>query len=137
MHLVFFDTETTGNGEHDRLCQLAIKSRGVDAPILNELYKPPLPIPVESMAIHHITERMVADKPAFVDASAYAPTKSLFENPDTVAVAHNAAFDISMLAREGITPARTICTYKVANALDPNDLIPNFKRSAITTLRFL
>lgn len=134
MRIIFFDTETTGNQNDDRLCQLAIKDRGVEAPILNQLYKPPRPIPIEAMAIHHITERMVADKPAFVHAPEYAQLKELFEDPNTIAVAHNASFDIGMLLREGITPARTICTYKVANALDPNDLIPNYR---LQYLRYL
>ena len=66
MKIIFFDTETTGNGDTDRLCQLAVKERGVSAPILNATYKPPLPISIESMAIHHITEKMVAARPLFV-----------------------------------------------------------------------
>lgn len=132
--IIFFDTETTGNSEGDRLCQLAIKERGVVEPILNALYKPPMPIPIEAMAIHHITERMVADKPAFMDAPEYQSLKERFENPNDISVAHNAAFDVSMLSREGIAPARVICTYKVANALDPNDLIPNYR---LQYLRYL
>lgn len=134
MAILFFDTETTGNEEKDRLCQLAVKERGVEKPILNALYKPPLAIPFESMAIHHITERMVADKPAFISAPEYSTIKETFENPAHIAVAHNSAFDVSMLSREGIRPARTICTYKVASALDPHDVIPNYR---LQYLRYL
>ena len=127
MRIIFFDTETTGNEEGDRLVQLAVKERGKAEPIVNALYQPPVPISIESMAIHHITKKMVADKPAFTDAPEYAELKKLFESDDTLAVAHNAAFDIAMLGREGITPKRTLCTYKVAHALDPNDAIPNYR----------
>lgn len=134
MRIIFFDTETTGTGEGDRLCQLAIKEWGLDEPVLNALYKPPLPIAIEAMSIHHITEKMVAERPGFVQAPEYAGIKELFESEDTIAVAHNAAFDIGMLAREGIAPAYTICTYKVAKALDPNDLIPQYK---LQYLRYL
>ena len=59
--LLFLDTETTGNMPTDHLCQLCYK---VGDKIVSELYKPPIPISIESMAIHHITEKMVADKPA-------------------------------------------------------------------------
>ena len=116
------------------MCQLAIKERGIDEPIVNALYKPPMPIPIESMAIHHITEKMVAGKPAFVDAPEYAALKALFESEDTISVAHNAAFDVGILAHENIVPKNVICTYKVANALDPDDLIPNYR---LQYLRYL
>ena len=134
MKIIFFDTETTGNGETDRLCQLAVKERGVAEPVVNALYKPPLPIPIDAMVIHHITEKMVADKPPFAAAPEYPALKGLFEHENTIAVAHNAAFDIAMLSREGIVPSRTICTYKVAKALDPDDLIPRYQ---LQYLRYL
>ena len=134
MRVIFFDTETTGNGDKDRLIQLAVKERFVDGPLVNATYKPPVAISIESMAIHHITERMVKDRPAFKDAPEYGSVKDLFENEETVAVAHNAAFDAAMFAREGITPRRTICTYKVAYALDPDDALPNYR---LQYLRYL
>lgn len=134
MNIIFFDTETTGNTEDDRLCQLAVKKRGAVEPILDAMYKPPLPISIESMAIHHITEKMVADRPAFMDAPEYGRIKELFEDDETISVAHNVAFDVSMLAREDISPRNVICTYKVASALDPNDLIPNYR---LQYLRYL
>lgn len=118
MVIVFFDTETTGIGGQDRLCQLAIKERRVAEPLLNSLYKPPIPISIGAMSIHHITERMVAEHPPFAQAPEYGDIKNLFEHPETVAVAHNASFDIGMLSREGIIPSTTICTYKVIQALD-------------------
>ena len=123
MKIIFFDTETTGNGDGDRLCQLGVKERGVAEPIVNATYKPPLAISIESMAIHHITEKMVADRPLFIEAPEYRELKNLFEDAGTLAVAHNAAFDVSMLTREDIVPHQTICTYKVAYALDTKELI--------------
>lgn len=127
MRIIFFDTETTGNQENDRLCQLAVKERGIGEPLVNALYKPPVPISFESMAVHHITQRMVDDKPAFLEAPEYADIKALFEDKGTIAVAHNVAFDIEMLRREGVGAARAICTYKVARALDPDDMVPNYR----------
>ncbi|HWP61178.1 MAG TPA: exonuclease domain-containing protein [Candidatus Paceibacterota bacterium] len=127
MRIIFFDTETTGGAENDRLIQLAIKERGVDAPILNATYKPPVPISFDSMAVHHITPKMVEERPGFVDAKEYTELKTLFEDPNTVAVAHNAAFDIAMLAREKVAIGKTICTYKVARALDPQETIGQYR----------
>lgn len=134
MKIIFFDTETTGNGDKDRLCQLAIKERYIDEPLVNALYKPPVPISIESMAIHHITEKMVAKKPAFKDAPEYGSVKDLFESDETISVAHNAAFDVAMFAREGIAPKKVICTYKIAYELDPNDTLPNYR---LQYLRYL
>jgi DNA polymerase III epsilon subunit-like protein len=134
MKILFLDTETTGNSDKDRLCQLAVKERYIDEPLVNALYKPPVPISIESMAIHHITERMVAGKPAFKDAPEYPGLKDLLESDETIVVAHNATFDAAMLAREGIVPHQTICTYKLAYALDPSDVLPNYR---LQYLRYL
>lgn len=134
MSIIFFDTETTGNGETDRLCQLAVKERYIDESLVNAIYKPPVPISIESMAIHHITERMVAGRPEFKASPEYPSVKDLFESKETISVAHNAAFDLAMFAREGISPKRVICTYKVANELDPNDSMPNYR---LQYLRYL
>ena len=127
MKIVFFDTETTGNKPEDRLCQLAIKERGIEVPLLNALYKPPIPITIESMVVHHITEKMVADRPLFTEASEFGEIKALFESDETLAVAHNAAFDNQMLLREGIAVRNPVCTYKVARTLDLKDAIPNLQ----------
>ncbi len=134
MRIIFLDTETTGNGEGDRLCQLALKERYIDEPLVNALYKSPVPISIESMAIHHITERMAEQKPAFKGAPEYSGLKDLLESTEAITVAHNAAFDNAMLAREGVVPRQTICTYKVAYALDPDDTLPNYR---LQYLRYL
>ena len=134
MRIIFFDTETTGGGEKDRLLSLAVKERGKKKAIANAIYRPPVPISIESMAVHHITEKMAADKPLFVESPEYKELKELFEHEETIAVAHNAAFDIAMMAREGITPARTICTYKIARALDPEEKLGQYR---LQYLRYL
>src|SRR3990167_3029273 len=143
MRIVFFDTETTGGGEQDRLLSLAVKDRPTSPKatkgkgnsfIHNEIYKPPVPITFESMAVHHITEKMASDKPLFTAAPEYKKLKDLFEHEDTVAVAHNVAFDLAMLSREGISPQQTICTYKIARALDPEEKLANYR---LQYLRYL
>lgn len=128
--LIFLDTETTGNMPPDRLCQIAFK---VDDETFSGLYKPPVPITIESMAVHHITEKMVADKPAFVDSPEFTQLQKLFET-DIVFVAHNAKFDIGMLEKEGLKPKYVIDTYRVARHLDPDGKIPSYR---LQYLRYL
>src|SRR3954470_24439317 len=101
MQIVFFDTETTGNQPGDYLCQIAWMQDGV---MKAGLFKPPHPIPAEASAIHHITNKMIADKPAFRDSSEWQEVKALFEDENTVVVAHNAKFDLAMLEKDGIIP---------------------------------
>jgi DNA polymerase III alpha subunit (gram-positive type) len=64
-NLIFLDTETTGIGAEDRLCQVAYKFKEKEA---NAFFKPEIPISVEAMAISHVTNKMVANKEKFVDS---------------------------------------------------------------------
>jgi exodeoxyribonuclease X len=130
MNLAFTDTETTGVEEKDRLCQLAYRCGSKD---VNSLFKPPLPINLMAMAVHHITEDMVAGKPAFIGSKEHKFLKKHGKN--MVFVAHNAKFDLKMLEREGITtyPA-SICTLKVVRHLDEN---ANLESHKLQYLRYL
>lgn len=123
--IIFFDTETTGNEPiKDFVCQLAYKT--TDA-TFSELFKPSIPIPPEASAITHITNKMVADKKAFKESDNYGAIKLLFEDPNSVVVAHNAKFDLAIIGKEGIVPASFICTLRVARALDKDNVIPQYK----------
>lgn len=122
-HFLFFDTETTGNTENDFICQLAYKQ---DSEEFSELYKPSIPIPPEASAVHHITNKMVTNKPSFQKSTNYANVKSLFQKSDVIPVAHNAKFDIMMLKKEGIEIPRSICTLRLARHLDRENKIPRY-----------
>lgn len=135
INLIFLDTETTGNQPNDRLCQLAWKYLGQSYDeMFDELYNPGLPITIEAMAVHHITEKMIEGKPLFKESPDYAPTKELLENPENVLVAHNAPFDIDMLQRDGINPTNFIDTLKLVRHFDPEMTI---KRHNMQYLRYL
>jgi exodeoxyribonuclease X len=121
--LLFLDTETTGNEEKDFLCQLCFS---VDKKVENELFNPPVPISIESQAVHHITPKMVKDKPAFKDSDLYKDLDNILKEEDTVLIAHNAKFDIGMLNKEGLNVHQFICTLRVARYLDKNDVIPRY-----------
>jgi DNA polymerase III epsilon subunit-like protein len=120
--LVYIDTETTGNDvSKDRLCQVCYKYH--DA-VRCEYFKPPIPIGVKSMSVTHITNKMVADKPAFADSQMKEDLRKILET--AVLVAHNAKFDIAILKAEGLEVPRHICTLRVARYLDEKGVIPEY-----------
>jgi DNA polymerase III epsilon subunit-like protein len=120
-NLVFLDTETTGNEAKDRLCQLAYKTATDSyATMFNELFKPPMDIPVDAMAVHHITNRMIADKPTFQESTFFPALKTLLEDTQTIMVAHNAKFDSQILKNDNITPSHLIDTLRLVRHLDPD-----------------
>jgi len=121
---IYLDTETTGNGPDDRLCQIAFKPN-VGPPVC-ELFNPGRPISIDAMAVHHITEKMVQDKPPFKDSDEYQQLEALLNDPLNIVVAHNAKFDMQMLQKEGLSTSRVICTLKLARHLDKNGVIPKY-----------
>ena len=76
---IYLDTETTESGT-----------------TVDELYNPNMPISVEAMSIHHITNEMVADKPLFKGNDACKKLLIMFASDDAILVAHNAKFDVSI-----------------------------------------
>lgn len=130
MNLAFTDTETTGTEEEDRLLQLAYRCGGRD---VNELYNPGVPINLVAMSTHHITEKMVADKPPFKGSEEHAFLKK-HAKKRMVFVAHNAKFDLDMLAKEGIEYRASICTLKVCRYLDDKGKL---EKHTLQYLRYL
>jgi len=121
--LLFIDTETTGTGPEDKLIQVAYRTTdGID---VNELYKPNRPIEIAAMAVHHITEKMIANKPAFIGHNVYEDLKKRFARGE-IFIAHNAKFDINMIEKEGLHVGTFIDTLKVARHLDPESKIDSY-----------
>ncbi len=129
--LIFFDTETTGNTENDFLVQIAYKS---DNETFTGLYKPATKIPPEASAVHHITNKMVENKPSFKDSGDLSKIKKLFEDENSIVVAHNAPFDLMIIAKEGIIPNKFICTLRVVRYLDKEGKIERYN---LQYLRYL
>ena len=121
---IYLDTETTGTGPDDRLCQIAFKPEV--GPATSELFNPGMPIAIDAMAVHHITNKMVEDKPPFKGSEAYERLSKLISDEHNIIVAHNARFDVEMLNREGIHPPKVICTLKLARHLDSTGVIPKY-----------
>jgi DNA polymerase III epsilon subunit-like protein len=121
-NLIFLDTETTGIGPDDRLCQVAYKFQGVER---EALFRPPVPIGIDAMAVAHITNKMVADKEVFLDSAMYKALGEIFSD-EHILVAHNAGFDAQMLMREKLEPKSLIDTFKLAQYLDTEGEIPKY-----------
>ena len=121
---IFLDTETTGSDPTDRLCQIAFKTE--DGFTVNELFNPGMPISIDAMTVHHITNEMVLDKPSFKDGDTWNQLRDLIVLNTNIMVAHNAAFDVDMLKKEGIEPKNVICTLKLSRYFDKEGVIPKY-----------
>ncbi|MFU2317832.1 exodeoxyribonuclease X [Rahnella sp. PCH160] len=103
------DTETTSiPGGVVEVASVDIVNGEICNP-MSDFVKPPEPISFEAMALHHITEEMVADAPLIDDVIDKYLGADIY-------VAHNAAFDREKLPQ--IT-APWICTLKLARKLWP------------------
>lgn len=120
---VLLDTETTGAMPEDRLCQIAflVAEAGKNLRFVESFCKPPLAIKVDAMAVHHITNEMVADKPPF-DKSLAKSELDVLNSAENYLVIHNAPFDMAMIEKEGIKwQGKTIDTLKCAKHLIESD----------------
>lgn len=118
MRTLFLDTETTDIAPDARLVQLAYKN-GMTQQETNLFFKPPVAISYGSMAVHHITNEMVADKPTFAGSTYQSDLVQLLV--DAICVAHNAPFDVGILKNEGVEISTYIDTLRVAKHLLASD----------------
>lgn len=134
--IVFFDLETTGlNTVTDRIVELYAKRISPDGSEreLHQFFNPGMPMPAEAEAVHHISDTMLADKPAFADKA-----KEVFDFfSDCYICGHNVlGYDCVMLSEElsrsgFIWPADKkliLDTYKVEKKLRSHSLIATYKR---------
>jgi DNA polymerase III epsilon subunit-like protein len=89
------------------------------------LFKPPIPIEIEAMAVSHITNRMVEDKDIFVGSLMQKELEEIFGD-ENILVAHNAIFDVEMLERENLKIGKKIDTHKIAQYLDKEGEISKY-----------
>lgn len=102
MDFVFLDTETTGLEEKDEVIQLAyVVSKDGKKIAMNQLYKPSCKISFKAMAVHGITEEMVADKEKLTTDSLLIRGLKKMDATGAVMFIHNAEFDLDMLLRHG------------------------------------
>jgi len=109
------DVETTGTGGADEVVELAVVTMDRESMQITDwftsLVRPTIGISFGAMAVHHITEVMIIDKPYLM--------ATVLESglPDAnVLVAHNAAFDRPKIEAADTMPRNMpwICTYRCA-----------------------
>lgn len=99
-NLVFFDLEATGVAAHDdRIVDIALIKRSPEGAeeSFSSLVNPGMPIPRETIAVHHITDEMVKDAPAFKEL---APRVLAFIGDADLGGFGIIKFDIPMLQAE-------------------------------------
>lgn len=116
MKKIFLDCETTGLDAEDRLIEVGYR---IDEELpVSARFKADVPIKIGAMAVNHITNKMLEGEGAFVGSEMYKELIRLAEE-DVVFIAHNAPFDLAMLAKEGVVFKKYIDTKKLSHRLDP------------------
>lgn len=108
------DSETTGVTNEDKVVEVA-GFYCVDGQIVDHYRSfvyPGIPIPPEASAIHHITDKDVADAPCIEDAMA-----PFFDQEFDFVGAHNAAFDKRYM---DFAACPWICTWKLSMKVYPD-----------------
>lgn len=106
---ILFDTETTGNGERDRIIQIGalIVHDKNNIEVFDELCSCEVPISIDAMAVHHITPELIENKPKFIESNFYKELQKYNSNENFL-IAHNISFDLEMLKKEGFENSYTI-----------------------------
>jgi len=122
---ILFDTETTGNGDNDRIIQIGaivISNENGETciEIYDELCKAEIPITIEAMEVHNITPNIISDKPPFMKTECYKRINDL-NSKENYLIAHNIKFDLGMLEKEGFINNYTLIdTVRCAMHLFPD-----------------
>lgn len=119
---VLFDTETTGNQSDDRIIQvgaMVIGSKG-SVEVYDELCSSEVAIKVDAMEVHNITPDIIEGKAPFTATRFWKDLASL-NNENNYLIAHNIAFDLGMLEKEGFSNSmKLIDTLRCAKHLFPD-----------------
>ena len=116
---IVLDTETTSKSYKEaEVVELGYLIEGTG---FTELYKPYALMEPEVMAIHHISNRMVEDKPHFEDCvSEFTDIVEAF-NGDAILVAHNSFYDMKVLQNYGVNHDTWLCTMRLAKKIFGSD----------------
>ena len=70
--------------------------------------------------------KWIGTNPHFDGSATWNQLQNLIVPNSNVIVAHNVAFDVDMLKKEGIEPKNVICTLKLARYFDKDGVIPKY-----------
>ena len=120
MRIYLVDTETTGVGGDDKVCEVAWMHIDADFNVLAadvSLINPQRNIPHGASAVNGITDVMVQDAPTLAEYIEKAGNP--FMHADLLFVAHNAPFDFKFLKDHLHPETRTLDTLRVARVMYP------------------
>lgn len=131
--LYFLDTETTSaDTTKARVVQLAIIAKPLNEDFPQDKYyncewtvKPSGVMEVGAISTHHITPKMVQNLPPFKDSEGYEVLKRRVDLGH-ILVAHNAPYDVAVLANDGVVVEKYIDTLKVAKHVLDDASIESF-----------
>jgi DNA polymerase-3 subunit epsilon len=115
---VYLDTETTGTGGYDQICEIAVVGPDGET-IVDELVRPSRPIPDEATQVHGITDEDVEDAPTLADLEPELE-EVLLSNPVAI---YNVDFDCRILRQSAtsgwlldwpIDPSSVLCVMELA-----------------------
>jgi DNA polymerase-3 subunit epsilon len=119
MREIVFDTETTGLSpvDGDRMVEIGcieLVNRVETGRTFHSYFNPGRPVPPQAEAVHGLSDRFLADKPAFGERC-----EELLEFlGDAPLVAHNASFDFGFINHElGHCGRPTICNSRMVDTL--------------------
>ena len=128
--LIFLDLETTGLEENDKIVSVALLNAGTKK-YKYELVNAGKKISPEASSIHHITNEMIKNKPAFKESEIYKYL-SEYNTHDNILIAHNSKYNLEMLAREGfVWKGGVVDTLRTTK-----HLIPECERFSLQILRY-
>lgn len=116
---IIFDTETTGIKEQDRIIQIAsmIVDENDEAEVFENLCSCDVQISLEAMETHHITPKLLKDKPIITETQCYKKLEE-YNSSSNYLVAHNINFDLGMIKKEGfVNKYKLIDTLRCARHL--------------------
>lgn len=133
--IIFFDLETTGlNLTHDRVVEISLIKVMPSGEEIRRTrrFNPEMPIPLESTAVHHITDEDVKDEPTFRQLA--KSLAQIFIGSDIAGFNSN-RFDIPMLDQEfqranvdiDLSKARFVDVQTIFHKKEPRNLVAAYK----------
>ena len=118
--LIFIDVETTGLEREDKICSIAlIVVDGKEISYKYELINEGKKIPPQASSIHHLTNEMIKNRPAFKESETYKFLQENSSDKNTL-IAHNIKFDLEKLSSAGVIwKGDVIDTLRVTKHLVP------------------
>lgn len=121
MRFIIFDTETSGLGPKDGVCELAyceIDRKGNVVEKGHSLIDPGVPISPSATGVHGIFDKDVTDSPTLEEYMTVVHEIPPFFGDEVIFIAHNARFDWKFL-KDWINSETQLCTLRLARKVWP------------------